>query len=82
MIASFGRVATHATLGTAISRAQRTWLVLLLSPGLSVPREQYTALSADLASRGYVVIALSAPTNQPSQCSPEGASSGRPRTPT
>ena len=61
MFASFGRVATHATLGTAISRAQRTWPVLLLSPGLAIPREQYTALSADLASRGYVVIALSAP---------------------
>jgi predicted dienelactone hydrolase len=61
MFASFGRVATHATLDTAICRAQRTWPVLLLSPGLSVPREQYTALSADLASRGYVVIALSAP---------------------
>jgi dienelactone hydrolase len=61
MFASFGRVATHATLGTAITRAQQTWPVLLLSPGLSVPREQYTALSADLASRGYVVIAVSAP---------------------
>ena len=60
MFASFGEVATHATLGTAISRAQRTWPVLLLSPGLAIPREQYTALSADLASRGYVVIALSA----------------------
>jgi predicted dienelactone hydrolase len=61
MFASFGRVATHATLGTAISRVQRTWPVLLLEPGLAIPREQYTALSADLASRGYVVIALSAP---------------------
>jgi predicted dienelactone hydrolase len=61
MFASFGNVATHATLGTTISRAQRTWPVLLLSPGLAIPREQYTALSADLASRGYVVIALSAP---------------------
>jgi predicted dienelactone hydrolase len=61
MFASFGSVATHATFGTAISRAQRTWAVLLLSPGLAIPREQYTALSADLASRGYVVIALSAP---------------------
>jgi predicted dienelactone hydrolase len=61
MFASFGNVATHATLGTTISRAQPTWPVLLLSPGLAIPREQYTALSADLASRGYVVIALSAP---------------------
>jgi predicted dienelactone hydrolase len=61
MFNSFDSVATHATLGSAISRAQRTWPVLLLSPGLAIPREQYTALSADLASRGYVVIALSAP---------------------
>jgi predicted dienelactone hydrolase len=35
--------------------------VLLFSPGLSLPREMYTALCADLASRGYVVVALSAP---------------------
>lgn len=61
MFNSFASVATHATLGTAISRAQETWPVLLLSPGLAIPREQYTALSADLASRGYVVFALSAP---------------------
>ena len=61
MFASFGSVATHATLDTAISGYQQTWPVLLLSPGLSIPREQYTSLSADLASHGYVVIALSAP---------------------
>jgi predicted dienelactone hydrolase len=61
MFASFGSVTTHATLGIAISRAQRTWPVLVIEPGLAIPREQYTALSADLASRGYVVIALSAP---------------------
>jgi dienelactone hydrolase len=61
MFDSFGSVATHATVDTAISRAQETWPVLLVSPGLAIPREQYTALSADLASRGYVVIALTAP---------------------
>jgi predicted dienelactone hydrolase len=61
MFGSFGKVATHATLETTISRHQQKWPVLLLSPGLAIPREQYTALSADLASRGYVVIALSAP---------------------
>jgi predicted dienelactone hydrolase len=33
----------------------------VFSPGLGVPREQYTSLSTELASRGYVVIALSAP---------------------
>jgi dienelactone hydrolase len=61
MFGSFGSVATHATLRTPISTAQKTWPVLLFSPGLSLPREMYTALCADLASRGYVVVALSAP---------------------
>jgi len=61
MFGSFGGVATHATVGTPVSAAQRTWPVLLFSPGLSLPREMYTALCADLASRGYVVVALSAP---------------------
>src|SRR5205814_1227856 len=59
--ASFGRVATHATAATSVSGARRTWPVLFLSPGLSVPREEYTALCAELASRGYVVVALSVP---------------------
>ena len=61
MFASFGRVATHATVATRVSAARRTWPVLFFSPGLSIPREAYTALSADLASRGYVVVALSVP---------------------
>jgi dienelactone hydrolase len=61
MFGSFGSVATHATLGTPISSAQKAWPVLLFSPGLSLPREMYTALCADLASRGYVVVALSVP---------------------
>jgi predicted dienelactone hydrolase len=61
MFASFGSVATHATFGVTASAAQQTWPVLLFSPGLGNPRELYTALCVDLASRGYVVVALSAP---------------------
>jgi predicted dienelactone hydrolase len=61
MFGSFGAAATHATIGTPISTARKTWPVLLFSPGLSLPREMYTALCADLASRGYVVVALSEP---------------------
>ena len=61
MFGSFGSVATHATLDSRVSATQRTWPVLLFSPGLFMPREMYTALCADLASRGYVVVALSAP---------------------
>src|SRR3954449_3371956 len=61
MIAAFGQIDTDATCDAPVSRAQRAWPVLVFSPGLGVPREQYTSLSAELASRGIVVIALSAP---------------------
>ena len=58
---SFDSVATHATAAAPVSVGQPTWPVVFFSPGLSVPREAYTALCADLASRGYVVVALSVP---------------------
>jgi predicted dienelactone hydrolase len=61
MYAAFGEIKTHATFEAPISRAQRAWPVLVFSPGLGVPREQYTSLSTELASRGFVVIAMSAP---------------------
>jgi len=60
MFGAFGDIATHATLGVPISVAQKTWPVLLFSPGCP-SAEMYTALCADLASRGYVVVALSEP---------------------
>ncbi len=59
MFGSFGSIETHAISGAPVSSAQRIWPVLLFSPGLSIPREQYTALCTDLASRGFVVVALS-----------------------
>jgi predicted dienelactone hydrolase len=61
MYAAFGEIDTHAKFDAPISRAQRAWPVLVFSPGLGVPREQYTSLCTELASRGYVVVALSAP---------------------
>lgn len=61
MFASFGSVATHAIVAAPVSNAQQRWPVLFFSPGLAVPREEYTALCTDLASRGYVVVALSEP---------------------
>jgi hypothetical protein len=67
MLGAFGDVATHATVGAPVSAARKRWPVLFFSPGLSLPREMYTALCADLASRG---------------CLPEDGLSGRPRTPT
>jgi dienelactone hydrolase len=58
---SFSRVDTHARASTPASTARAEWPVLLFLPGWGSPREHYTALCADLASRGYAVVALSHP---------------------
>jgi dienelactone hydrolase len=57
----FRQVDTHASLSPALSDERATWPVLLFSPGWGSSREDYTGLCADLASRGYVVVALSHP---------------------
>jgi predicted dienelactone hydrolase len=58
---SFGQVDTHARASTPVSAARPDWPVLLFLPGWGSPREQYTALLTDVASRGFVVVALSHP---------------------
>jgi dienelactone hydrolase len=58
---SFRDTATHGIIGAPVSPARRTWPVLLFSPGLELPREIYTGLCTEMASRGYVVMALSSP---------------------
>jgi dienelactone hydrolase len=62
---SFGQVDTHARMSVPVSSERDVWPVLLFSPGLNSPREMHTALAADLASRGYVVVALSHPYDSP-----------------
>jgi dienelactone hydrolase len=57
----FRHIDTHATMSSALSDERATWPVLLFSPGWGSSREDYTGLCADLASRGYVVVALSHP---------------------
>ncbi len=51
---------THATHDVP-SATRRTWPVLVFSPGAGLARQACTALCAELASRGYVVVALSHP---------------------
>lgn len=58
---SFREAKTHGIEGALVSRARRTWPVLVFEPGLELPREIYTALVTQMASRGYVVMALSSP---------------------
>ncbi|NUS50335.1 MAG: hypothetical protein HOQ22_04745, partial [Nocardioidaceae bacterium] len=48
-----------------VSPAQDRWPVLLFSPGLGMARQSYTALCTELASRGYVVVAISHPYESP-----------------
>src|SRR5207245_2749225 len=57
----FDKVDTHASASPPVSAERATWPVLLFLPGWGSPREDYSALCADLASRGYVVVALSHP---------------------
>jgi dienelactone hydrolase len=59
--ADFDEVDTHASAAPPVSAERPSWPVLLFLPGWGSPREDYSALCADLASRGYVVVALSHP---------------------
>jgi predicted dienelactone hydrolase len=61
----FDGIDTHATNLSAVSVGRAKWPVLLFSPGLSVARQSYSALAAELASRGYVVITMSHPYDSP-----------------
>ncbi len=56
----YDRVDTHAVAGAAVSDA-RVWPVVIFSPGYGAPRAAYSGLLAELASRGYVVLALDHP---------------------
>jgi predicted dienelactone hydrolase len=55
----YDRIDTHAYSLAPVSDTRSRWPVLIFSPGWSVARQSNTALMVDLASRGYVVLALS-----------------------
>ena len=57
----FDQVDTHASASAPVSAERPTWPVLVFLPGWGAPRESYSGLCADLASHGYVVVALSHP---------------------
>ncbi|MGH2790435.1 MAG: alpha/beta hydrolase family protein, partial [Actinomycetota bacterium] len=61
----YDNIDTHSTDLSAVSGDRTKWPVLLFSPGLSVARQSYTALCVELASRGYVVVAMSHPYDSP-----------------
>ena len=52
------RIATHACTGAPPARHPRRWPVILFSHGLGATRFGYATLFEDLASRGYLVVAI------------------------
>lgn len=55
------RIDTHATADVAVSPDRDRWPVVLFSPGYGAPRAFYSGLVADLASRGFLVLAIDHP---------------------
>ena len=66
------RVRPHAIDGAPVSAAQPTYPVLVFSPGLSIQPISYTALAEDLASHGYIVVAIAHPYSTPVVAFPDG----------
>jgi dienelactone hydrolase len=60
MLATFGRIDTHAIVDAPILPT-RKWPVVLFSPGYGGPRAVYTGLAEGLAAKGYVVITFDHP---------------------
>lgn len=60
MLATFGRIDTHAIVDAPISPT-RKWPVVMFSPGYGGPRAVYTGLAEGLAAKGYVVVTLDHP---------------------
>lgn len=56
----FAEADIHAVQGAPVA-AGRPWPVILFSPGYGAARAVYTGLAAELASRGYVVLAVDHP---------------------
>lgn len=60
-LSNYGLIDTNATSDTPVSSAKDRWPVVLFSPGYGAPRAVYSGLIADLASRGFVVLAVDHP---------------------
>lgn len=54
----YDRIDTHARVNAPVATQRERWPVVLFSPGYGASRAFYTGLLADLASRGFVVLAL------------------------
>ena len=74
VFSDFDGVDTHATDLVPVSGDREVWPVLVFSPGLWVARQSYTALVTKLASRGYVIVAMSHAYDSPAVLFSDGRS--------
>lgn len=61
----YDRIDTHARTDAPVAMQRTRWPVVLFSPGYGASRAFYSGLLADLASRGFVVLALDHPCEAP-----------------
>lgn len=61
LMAHYDRIDTHGISDAPISTDKPAWPVVVFQNGYGALRASYTALIADLASRGYVVLAIDNP---------------------
>ncbi|AXA91297.1 hypothetical protein [Massilia sp. YMA4] len=60
-LAHYDRIDTHAIVRAPVPGGRHKWPVVLFSPGYGASRAFYTTLVADLASHGFVVLAVDHP---------------------
>ncbi|HWW71486.1 MAG TPA: dienelactone hydrolase family protein [Duganella sp.] len=61
VMARYDRIDTHGVARARVSTERPKWPVVLFSPGYGASRAFYTGLVSDLASRGFVVLAVDHP---------------------
>lgn len=61
LMAHFGHIDTHGIVDAPVSNTQAEWPVIIFMPGYGAPRAFYTGLVSNLASKGYIVLALDHP---------------------
>ncbi|MBX7186754.1 MAG: hypothetical protein K1Y01_16555 [Vicinamibacteria bacterium] len=61
LLGRYGQIDTHAETEAPLAPSDRTWPVVIFSPGYGASRAVYTGLATRLASRGFVVFALDHP---------------------
>ncbi|MFD6223882.1 alpha/beta hydrolase family protein [Nocardia asteroides] len=61
VLSNYSHIDTNAAADVDVAPERERWPVVLFSPGYGAPRAFYTGLATDLASRGFIVLAVDHP---------------------